>query len=112
MADRPLVPVGENDGYPLLGTAVSFLTMTWISVLLRTYVRAVLTKNFEWDDWLLLVAQVSNLHPQTLSPLGRRLEWFWLTMILVAQFLAIMYIHLARLPYRSGTPQSRPPGQQ
>jgi urea transporter len=49
---------GENNGAPLVGTAVCFLVLTYISVALRTYVRAVLTKSFLLDDWLMLVAQV------------------------------------------------------
>jgi len=50
--------MAENNGGPLLGTAVTFLALTYISVALRTYVRAILTKNFQMDDWLMLVAQV------------------------------------------------------
>jgi hypothetical protein len=61
--DRPPVPVGENDGYPLLGTAASFLVLTWISVVLRTYVRAFVTKSFLADDWLMVIAQVSGFNP-------------------------------------------------
>jgi len=47
----------ENNGGALVGTAVSFLVLTYISVALRTYVRAILTKSFQADDWLMLVAQ-------------------------------------------------------
>lgn len=41
-----------------MGTAVSFLALTYVSVGLRTYVRTFLTKGFLLDDWLMLVSQV------------------------------------------------------
>lgn len=50
-----------HDGYngsALVITSVTFLVLTWLSVLLRTYVRGFLTKSFQLDDWLMLVAQV------------------------------------------------------
>lgn len=48
----------QYNGGDLLVTIVMFQVLTWISVALRTYVRTSLTKNFQTDDWLMLVAQV------------------------------------------------------
>lgn len=48
----------QYNGGDLLITIVIFQILTWISVALRTYVRTSLTKNFQTDDWLMLVAQV------------------------------------------------------
>ena len=48
----------ENNGSALLTTACATLTLTWLSVCLRTYVRIFLTKQFLLDDWLMLAAQV------------------------------------------------------
>lgn len=50
----------QYNGGELLVTIVIFQILTWISVALRTYVRTSLTKNFQTDDWLMLVAQVSS----------------------------------------------------
>lgn len=50
--------LAQYNGGPLVGTAVSFLALTFVSVGLRTYVRAYLTKGFLLDDWLMLAAQV------------------------------------------------------
>lgn len=50
--------LAQYNGASLVGTAVSFLAFTYISVGLRTYVRAFLTKGFLLDDWLMLAAQV------------------------------------------------------
>ena len=59
-----MVNLAEDNSNALVGTAVSFLAFTYVSVALRTYVRAVLTRNFQIDDWLMLVSQVCLLkHP-------------------------------------------------
>lgn len=50
----------ENNGFPLLVTAVTFLVLTWTSVLLRTYVRAFMLNGFQSDDWLMLIGQVKT----------------------------------------------------
>jgi hypothetical protein len=50
--------LNEDNGAALVGTAVSFLVLTYISVALRTYVRGFLTKGFQADDWLMLLALV------------------------------------------------------
>ncbi|KAK7953950.1 integral membrane family protein [Apiospora saccharicola] len=48
----------ESNGFALLVTSVVFLTLTWISVFLRTYVRAIMLKGFQADDWLMLISQI------------------------------------------------------
>ncbi|KAL1858252.1 hypothetical protein Daus18300_009998 [Diaporthe australafricana] len=57
MADNA-TELDDYNGGALVGTAVSFLVLTFFSVGLRTYVRGVLTKSFMADDWLMLAAQV------------------------------------------------------
>lgn len=52
----------ESKGGALVATAAAFMTLSWLSVLLRTYVRAIMLKGFQADDWLMLVAQVCHLH--------------------------------------------------
>lgn len=48
----------QYNGFSLVVTAAILLVLTWLSVALRTYVRAFMTKAFLMDDWLMLVAQV------------------------------------------------------
>lgn len=50
----------DNDynGGQLVAIAVIFLILTYLSTLLRFFVRIVITKSFQIDDWLMLVAQV------------------------------------------------------
>lgn len=50
--------LAENNGGSLVGTAASLLALSWVTVGLRIYTRAVLMKSFMADDWLMLVAQV------------------------------------------------------
>jgi hypothetical protein len=50
----------EYNGDSLLATAAVFLALSWISVILRTYTRAVLMKSFQLDDWFMLASQVSE----------------------------------------------------
>jgi hypothetical protein len=51
--------VKENRGPEVEAVAILFLTLAWISVSLRYYVRAVMMKSFGMDDWLAIVALVS-----------------------------------------------------
>ncbi|KAF9869481.1 hypothetical protein CkaCkLH20_13078 [Colletotrichum karsti] len=51
------VDLTESNGTALVATAVTFLILSWFSVILRVYVRAFMTKGFQADDWLMLVAQ-------------------------------------------------------
>lgn len=50
--------LNEYNGTSLVATAITFLTLSWISVLLRIYVRAFMTRFFQLDDWFMLIAQV------------------------------------------------------
>lgn len=56
----------ENNGYPLIITSIVFLTVTWVSVFLRTYVRAFMLNGFQADDWLMLIGQVRTTLPLSL----------------------------------------------
>jgi hypothetical protein len=56
-----MVNLTEDNSSALTGTAITFLVLTYVSVALRTYVRANLTRNFQVDDWLMLVSQVGSL---------------------------------------------------
>ncbi|KAI1843773.1 hypothetical protein JX266_010032 [Neoarthrinium moseri] len=42
----------------VFAVAVTFMVLTWIMVPLRVYVRAIMTKSFGLDDWLLVITQV------------------------------------------------------
>ncbi|KAL2114554.1 hypothetical protein VUR80DRAFT_4537 [Thermomyces stellatus] len=55
MADLDL---SEYNGASLVATSVTFLALSWISVLLRIYVRAFMTKCFQLDDWFMVVGQI------------------------------------------------------
>lgn len=59
MADSDF-DINENNGGALVSTSAIFLTLTWISVILRTYTRAYLTNSFKLDDWLMIVSLVSS----------------------------------------------------
>lgn len=61
-----MVNLAEDNSSALIGTAITFLTLTYVSVSLRTYVRARLTRNFQVDDGLMLVAQVGSLRIRTI----------------------------------------------
>ena len=58
--ERRDIDLSETNGLSLVSTAAAFLALTWISVSLRTYTRAVLMKGFQVDDWIMLVAQVCS----------------------------------------------------
>lgn len=59
MADQD-IDLTETNGAALVGTAIVFLVLSWISVALRTYTRAVVMTGFQLDDWLMLIAQVGR----------------------------------------------------
>ena len=48
----------EYNGEQLVVVAVAFLALTYLSVILRCFVRISITKAFAADDWLILAAQV------------------------------------------------------
>jgi hypothetical protein len=48
----------DYNGYQLIAVVIIFLIFTYISVGLRCFVRARITRAFATDDWLMLVAQI------------------------------------------------------
>ncbi|KKA29241.1 hypothetical protein TD95_002064 [Thielaviopsis punctulata] len=50
--------LNEYNAQPLVSVTIAFLTMSWICILLRTYVRVFLTRNFLADDWFMVSAQL------------------------------------------------------
>jgi hypothetical protein len=50
----------DYNGAQLAVVSIFFLTLTYLSVGLRVFVRIWIMKSFQWDDWLMLVAQVST----------------------------------------------------
>ena len=57
MADQEL-DLSEYNGAPLVAASITFLALSWISVLLRGYVRVFMTKGFQLDDWFMIIGQV------------------------------------------------------
>jgi hypothetical protein len=53
------VDPNEYNGGRLVGATIALLALSWITIGLRTYTRAVIMRSFQSDDWLMLVAQVS-----------------------------------------------------
>lgn len=51
----------ENRGWQLNVVVVVFLSLSWLTVATRLYVRLILTKSFQIDDWLMLIALVSTV---------------------------------------------------
>ena len=49
----------DYNGKVLVAVSITFLCLTYVSILLRCYVRIRMTKAFSVDDWFLLIAQVS-----------------------------------------------------
>lgn len=59
MAEQDDVDLDEYNGDALLVTAITFLALSWIAVILRVWTRAILMKSFLLDDWFMLASQVS-----------------------------------------------------
>ncbi|KAL7625289.1 hypothetical protein AAE478_004505 [Parahypoxylon ruwenzoriense] len=57
-AQDPNAPTDSN-GSALVVTAITMLLFSWLSVSLRSFVRAKLTNGFQWDDWMMLAAQIN-----------------------------------------------------
>lgn len=57
MADQEL-DLSEYNGASLVAASITFLALSWISVLLRGYVRVFMTKGFQLDDWFMIIGQV------------------------------------------------------
>jgi hypothetical protein len=45
----------------ITAVTIVFLTTAWLAVLARTWVRAVMIRNYGWDDAVMLLAVVSHL---------------------------------------------------
>jgi hypothetical protein len=41
----------EGRGDEILAVAILFFCLTWLTVCLRVYVRAIMLKTWGWDDW-------------------------------------------------------------
>ncbi len=52
------VDLNEYNGGRLVGATIALLALSWITIGLRTYTRAVIMRSFQGDDWLMLMAQV------------------------------------------------------
>lgn len=50
----------ENRGSEAAAVAILFLVLSWIAVMLRVYVRGIMTKSFGIDDYLAVVTLVSS----------------------------------------------------
>ncbi|KAI0123026.1 hypothetical protein BJ170DRAFT_122831 [Xylariales sp. AK1849] len=48
----------EYNGAALVGTSITFIILTWLCVSLRIYVRAVMLRSIQLDDWLMILSQV------------------------------------------------------
>lgn len=60
MSVNKTIDLKEENGLALVGTAIVFLVISWISVGLRTWTRAFLMKGYQADDWLMLIGQVGS----------------------------------------------------
>ena len=49
----------EDRGPQVAAVAILFLTLSWVAVSLRVYVRTMLMKSFGMDDWLAVASLVS-----------------------------------------------------
>ncbi|KAJ4311015.1 hypothetical protein N0V84_010671 [Fusarium piperis] len=57
MAANQHIDLSENNSAALVSTVIIFLALSWLSVGLRSYTRAFLMKSYQFDDWLMLIAQ-------------------------------------------------------
>ncbi|KAF5657608.1 integral membrane protein pth11 [Fusarium heterosporum] len=58
MATNKHIDLSEENGSALVAAACALLTLSWISVGLRTYTRTFLMQGQQLDDWLMLIAQI------------------------------------------------------
>jgi hypothetical protein len=52
--------MAEDRGPQVAAVAILFLTLSWVAVSLRCYVRSVMMKSFGTDDWLAVASLVST----------------------------------------------------
>jgi hypothetical protein len=60
----------EDRGPEIAAVAILFLTLTWMFIILRCYVRTVIIKSFGMDDWFAVASLVefpSKICPVSLS---------------------------------------------
>lgn len=50
----------DGRGQEVLAVAILFGILTWLTVSLRVYVRAIMLKAWGWDDWTMLATLVST----------------------------------------------------
>ncbi|KAF4985943.1 hypothetical protein FGRMN_11046 [Fusarium graminum] len=58
MATNNHIDLSEENGSALVAAVCALLTLSWISVGLRTYTRTFLMQGQKLDDWLMLIAQI------------------------------------------------------
>lgn len=64
--DESVFPTPSREN-ALLGVACAFLSVTWVVVSLRFWVRALVIKSFGRDDWAMIATQVRHVnHLQSL----------------------------------------------
>ncbi|RDA82643.1 hypothetical protein CP532_0923 [Ophiocordyceps camponoti-leonardi (nom. inval.)] len=56
---KPNVDLKQTHAPGLVVVCALFLPLTWLAVGLRTYARGYMTRNFQIDDWFMLVAQLT-----------------------------------------------------
>ena len=57
----PIPPGQENQGNTILAVDIAFFTISTIFVVLRVGTRLGVTRNFGWDDAMIVLAQVRPL---------------------------------------------------
>lgn len=57
----------EGRGDDVLAVATVFFILTWLTVSLRVYTRAVMLKTWGWDDWMMVITLVSDINPLVLT---------------------------------------------
>jgi hypothetical protein len=57
----------NNRGPEAAAVAILFLVTSWLAVMLRVYVRGVMTKSFGMDDYLAIVTLVNTLQSVRIS---------------------------------------------
>lgn len=57
----------ENRGPQLQAVCSTFVSLAFVSVLLRIYVRLRLVKAFGWDDWFMVLAMVRRANIQSMN---------------------------------------------
>jgi len=75
----------------IAGVTIAFLSIAWIAVSMRTYVRLFMIKNYGWDDAVMLLAAVSHTQgwtAATMMLIGMQITF---TMYSVFNLLLVSY---------------------